>query len=235
MISHSGDLSRYCTWYCPYSVALFEWHAYLIQRLENLKTANDSDSVAMDKDSAQIAFDDMGKPMSYNLVSALLLGIQSLNLPFIIFSGLITRLHLKMAGVISMKLFESFLPENTLYANDVRSQATLKTISWFAQLRCSPSGNALDMSYWVYSKALFDWHAYLVKVVENWWCPFYHDRKDPYYRIGAINQSYWHLYPEDAIKLVPEDRENPLWYSAENKTVRGERGPWTVEVRVESE
>jgi hypothetical protein len=23
-----------CTWYCPYSVALFEWHAYMVKIVE---------------------------------------------------------------------------------------------------------------------------------------------------------------------------------------------------------
>jgi hypothetical protein len=52
--------------------------------------------------------------------------------------------------------------------------------------------------------------AYLVMIVENWWCPFKHDRKEEYLE-GAIDQSFWHVDPEDCEKLHPDDRHNPIW------------------------
>ena len=61
------------------------------------------------------------------------------------------------------------------------------------------------------SVGLFEWQAYLVKVVENWWCPFRHDMKEKHYREAAIDQSFWHIYPEDIVKLEPEDRDNSIW------------------------
>jgi hypothetical protein len=58
---------------------------------------------------------------------------------------------------------------------------------------------------------LFEWHAYLVKLVENWWYPFRHNKKNSNYREAAIDQSFWHIYPEEIGKLEPEDRDNPIW------------------------
>jgi hypothetical protein len=117
----------------------------------------------------------------------------TLCLPFVIFSALITVLHLKMAGATNMKAYRSFLPENKTFSSAKTFWATN-----YSRLL-------------VFSTALFDWHAYLVKLVENWWCPFHHNRKEPHYRAGAINQSFWHLYPEDFKKLDPDDRDNPIW------------------------
>jgi hypothetical protein len=64
--------------------------------------------------------------------------------------------------------------------------------------------------YCPYSVALFEWHTYLVKVVENWWCPFGHERKH-HYTAGAIDQSFWHIYPVEKDKLHEEDRNNPIF------------------------
>jgi len=60
------------------------------------------------------------------------------------------------------------------------------------------------------SVALLDYAAYLVKVVENWWCPFAHDRK-PSYADGAIDGSFWHTNSSESAKLHPDDRDNPIW------------------------
>jgi hypothetical protein len=67
------------------------------------------------------------------------------------------------------------------------------------------------------SVGLFEWHAYLVKLVENWWCPFHHSRKDAHYQDGAIDKSFWHIFPEDVVKLDPADRDNPIWNAAPEK------------------
>jgi hypothetical protein len=60
------------------------------------------------------------------------------------------------------------------------------------------------------SVAVFEWHAYLVKLVENWWCPFTHEKKEGYAN-AKIDKSFWHIYKEDIVKLTPEDRDNPIW------------------------
>jgi RNA polymerase sigma factor (sigma-70 family) len=62
----------------------------------------------------------------------------------------------------------------------------------------------------------FEWHAYLVKLVENWWCPFTHEKKESYNN-AKIDKSFWHIYPEDAIKLEPEDRDNEIWNDSNDK------------------
>jgi hypothetical protein len=58
--------------------------------------------------------------------------------------------------------------------------------------------------------ALFRYAAYLVSIVENWWCPFAHDKKAEYSQ-GAIDKSYWHLYNAEREKLHPDDLNNPIW------------------------
>ena len=60
------------------------------------------------------------------------------------------------------------------------------------------------------SVALLRYAVYLVKIVENWWCPFTHERKEEY-ADGAIDYSYWHIYPETKALLHPDDRDNPIW------------------------
>jgi len=47
-------------------------------------------------------------------------------------------------------------------------------------------------------------------IVENWWCPFAHGKK-PEYEQGAIDESFWHVDPEELVKLHPADRQNPIW------------------------
>ncbi len=60
------------------------------------------------------------------------------------------------------------------------------------------------------SVALFRYSSYLVKIVENWWYPFYHDQKNEYIE-GAIDQSFWHINEDEKRMLSKEDRENPIW------------------------
>jgi hypothetical protein len=60
------------------------------------------------------------------------------------------------------------------------------------------------------SVALFRYMAYLVRIVENWWCPFSHDKKAAY-RDSSIDYSYWHIDAAKSAKLHEDDRENPIW------------------------
>jgi hypothetical protein len=57
---------------------------------------------------------------------------------------------------------------------------------------------------------LFRYTVYLVQIVENWWCPFEHDKKDTYSE-SAIDQSYWHLHHAELEKLHADDLNNPIW------------------------
>lgn len=66
------------------------------------------------------------------------------------------------------------------------------------------------------SVALFSYTAYLVKIVENWWCPFTHDQKMTYAE-SAIDKSFWHVDPQELVKLHPDDRFNCIW-NVKNET-----------------
>ena len=66
------------------------------------------------------------------------------------------------------------------------------------------------------SVALFKYMAYLIQIVENWWCPFEHDKKAGY-KDSAIDKSYWHIYERERSMLHPDDRENPIWNEEENR------------------
>jgi len=78
--------------------------------------------------------------------------------------------------------------------------------------------------YWIFncklycphSVALFRYIAYLTKIVENWWCPFDHDKKSEYQE-GAIDKSYWHLHEQEKARLNPDDRDNPIWNEDKDK------------------
>jgi|GEM_PF-162271 len=193
-----------CTWYCPYSVALFEWHAKLMAMMETSENINENHPET-DGDSNSQA-DDIKRRSSvvFQLGKILVFIMLTLCLPFVIFSALITVLHLKMAGATNVKAYRTFLPENKGFSNELNHPVNgLSSVNAFWLANYS--------RLLVFSTALFDWHAYLVKLVENWWCPFHHNRKEPHYRSGAINQSFWHLYPEDFKKLSPDDRDNPIW------------------------
>jgi hypothetical protein len=124
---------------------------------------------------------------------------------------MMTVLHLKMAGATNMKTYRSFLPDSKSSSYGMGSPGAMLPNTWFSGLPNTNSWIAKYSGFLAQCTALFNWHAYLVKLVENWWCPFHHNRKDPHYRAGAINQSFWHLYPEDLIKLAPDDRDNPIW------------------------
>jgi hypothetical protein len=61
------------------------------------------------------------------------------------------------------------------------------------------------------SVAVIEWNAYLVKAVENFWCPFHHSKKADY-KGSSLDYSFWHL-SKDVQQLNPSDRENPIWNS----------------------
>lgn len=133
-----------------------------------------------------------------------------LTLPFVITSACLTYYSLVFAGAENLKKFGDFLPNRASYRYTMNNQITMN-----ASFKLSMSQSKL---FWIlnctwycpYSVALFEWHAYLVKVVENWWCPFGHDRKESY-KNGAIDQSFWHIYPEEKAKLNEEDKNNPIF------------------------
>ncbi len=136
-----------------------------------------------------------------------------LTLPFVITSALLTYYSLKLCGASNIKRYRDYLPSRESHRYTLKNQITMD-----GSFKMSLAQSKL---YWIlnctvycpYSVALFEWHAYLVKVVENWWCPFTHDRKETY-KNGSIDQSFWHIYPEDNAKLHEEDRDNPIFTDA---------------------
>ena len=136
-----------------------------------------------------------------------------LTMPFVLLSAYITYVHLKLVGAKNIRPLSSFLPASGSHRYNLKTQITMEPGYFF-----SPAQSKL---FWILnctwycpvSVGLFEWHAYLVKVVENWWCPFQHGRKNPHYQEGAIDKSFWHLYPE-VVRLDPADRDNPLWNAA---------------------
>lgn len=132
-------------------------------------------------------------------------------IPFVVITALIVRLHLTCIGAQNVRSYWSFVPGWVSHRYRYANQITYVTgANWhsFRHYRF----------YWVFncklycplSVALFGYLAYLVKVVENWWCPFDHDKKRDYYE-GAVDRSYWHLYASEAEILHPDDRDNPIW------------------------
>jgi len=139
-----------------------------------------------------------------------------LTLPFVIISALLTYYSLKFVGAENLKTLKDFLPERASHRYDLKTQVTMD-----GSFKLSAAQSKL---YWIlnctwycpYSVGLFEWHAYLVKVVENWWCPFTHSRKNSY-TDGAIDQSFWHIYPEDKAKLHEDDKNNPIFTETPEK------------------
>jgi len=136
-----------------------------------------------------------------------------LTLPFCFLSAYLTYYHLLMIGGKNIKKFQDFLPERSSHRYTLKTQITMDA-SFKASLSQSKLFWILNCTWYCpVSVALFEWHAYLVKIVENWWCPFGHDKKEGY-KNGSIDQSFWHIYPEDNAKLDPEDRDNPIFNEA---------------------
>lgn len=130
-------------------------------------------------------------------------------MPFVILGVIIVKTHLRALGARNMKTYWDFVPDR------VSHRYNLKTQPRYDKNRFSISHSKI---FWIFnctvycpmSIALLRYFVYLVKIVENWWCPFEHSRKHEY-ADAAIDESFWHIN-KDAIKaLEPEDRDNPIW------------------------
>ncbi len=132
-------------------------------------------------------------------------------IPFVLVAVLLVRTHLKLVGGINIHSYWDFVPTWASHRYRLDNQIVYSTGNAWYNLRAY-------RFYWIFncklycplSVALFRYAAYLVKIVENWWCPFAHNQKD-HYREGAIDKSFWHLHPEERQRLHPEDRDNPIW------------------------
>jgi hypothetical protein len=132
-------------------------------------------------------------------------------LPFAIITLLLVRAHLLLIGAQGLKGYWDFVPHWVTHRYRNSEQLQYSTGARWYNLR----GWRL---YWVFncklycplSVAVFRYLSYLVMVVENWWCPFAHEKK-PEYVEGSIDASYWHLHEADRQRLDAEDRNNPIW------------------------
>ena len=112
---------------------------------------------------------------------------------------------------MNIRSYWEFVPEWVSHRYRFHDQITYQTGAKWYNLRAF-------RLYWIFncklycplSVALFRYMSYLVKIVENWWCPFGHEKKQGYSN-APIDQSFWHIYPEDRVKLNQEDLENPIW------------------------
>jgi hypothetical protein len=129
--------------------------------------------------------------------------------PFVIIGVFLVRTHLKYVGGMAIKSYWEFVPDwlSHRYRNSEQPAINISRFHfayyrWFWVFNCK--------LYCPLSVALFRYAAYLVMIVENWWCPFAHGKKAEYAE-GAIDKSFWHVDPEETAKLHPDDKQNPLW------------------------
>jgi hypothetical protein len=133
-----------------------------------------------------------------------------ITLPFVFASAYMVYFHLWMVGGKNIKKFSDFMPAKESHRYTLKNQIVMD-----GTFKLSLAQSKL---YWILnctwycpvSVAVFEWHAYMVKIVENWWCPFTHSTKETYNN-AKIDKSFWHIYEEDIVKLEPEDRDNPIW------------------------
>ena len=133
-----------------------------------------------------------------------------LTLPFVFASAYMTYFHLWLVGAKNVKKFSDYMPARDSHRYTMKNQITMKP-SFLLSLSQYKLYWILNCTWYCpVSVAVFEWHAYLVKLVENWWCPFGHEKKENYSN-AKIDKSFWHIYPEDIVKLEKEDLDNPIW------------------------
>ena len=133
--------------------------------------------------------------------------------PFVIIGVVLIRTHLQHVGGMEIKTYRDFVPAWLSHRFGNSEQPAIHISRWHP---------AHYRFFWIFncklycplSVALFSYTAYLVKIVENWWCPFAHEQKKTYAE-SAIDESFWHVDPRELVKLHPDDRQNPLWNEKE--------------------
>jgi hypothetical protein len=161
-------------------------------------------------DRVQIAKNHKDMPVLARALGLIFIYLPIFTLPFIILSAYLSYYSLLLCGAKNVKKWKDYLPDKASHRYTMKNQITMD-----GSFKLSFAQSKL---YWIlnctvycpYSVALFEWHAYLVKVVENWWCPFAHSTKEDY-SDGSIDKSFWHIYPDDIKKLNREDRDNPIF------------------------
>lgn len=129
--------------------------------------------------------------------------------PFVVIGILLVKTHLKYVGGMNIKPYWAFVPEWVSHRHANRDQPTIN-ISKFnlAHYRFFWIFNC--KYYCPFTVALFSYAVYLIKIVEIWWCPFRHGKKQEY-ADSAIDKSFWHVDPAETSKLHPDDANNKIW------------------------
>jgi hypothetical protein len=139
-----------------------------------------------------------------------------LTFPFVILSAYMTYFHLWVLGAKNLKKWGDFIPDRASHRYNLKNQIVMDAAFFGSMTHSKLFWIANCTWYCPYSVALFEWHAYMVKVVENWWCPFTHEKKEDY-KNASIDKSFWHIYPEGVERLHPDDLVNPIWNDENDK------------------
>ncbi|MBU1238334.1 hypothetical protein KKF84_09120 [Myxococcota bacterium] len=135
-----------------------------------------------------------------------------MTLPFLIPTIFAVKTHLSLVGGMNIKGYWDFVPDWATHRYNYNTQIVLRdTRSPIVAAVCKTK------LFWLFncklycplSVATFSYLAYLVKIVENWWCPFNHGKKHTY-GDGAIDSSFWHVATERDL-LHPDDLKNPIF------------------------
>ena len=148
-----------------------------------------------------------GVPLIY---IPILIGI----LPLIVCAFLV-RTHLTLVGGHQLKSYwEDFAPSWVSHRYTRENQILPERLfdrygflAWIAKSKFFWLFNC--KLYCPLSVALLAYVLYLVKIVEQWWCPFSHDKKVAYADV-PIDKSLWHAAGDGSL-LHPDDKENPSW------------------------
>lgn len=133
--------------------------------------------------------------------------------PFVVMGVILMRTHLRYVGGMEIKTYRDFVPGWNSHRYDNNNQPIIN-VPWYCLAHYRIFWVLNCKHYCPMSVALFSYALYLVKIVENWWCPFAHDKKQTYAE-GAIDESFWHVDPVELVKLHPDDRKNPIWNEKE--------------------
>lgn len=166
------------------------------------------------------------------MVGVLLIYLPVILFPVVILVVLMSSLSLRTLGARNLKRYRDFLPARSSHRYSFKNQIVMEPtpllphLGWktFWQFNCS--------WYCPYSVALFEYQTYLVKAVENWWCPFYHSRK-PQYNNAPLDQSYWHAKEGEATKLHKDDHDCSCWNDEAVVRIQG-RSQGTASCRTSS-
>ena len=132
-------------------------------------------------------------------------------IPFMILGLNLVRWHLLLMGAKNLKKYRDFIPHRKTYRYAYKNQIKSKSGHWFTIF-------ARTKLFWFYNCGIYcpltigllEYFSYLVMVVENWWCPFFHDKKSNYNH-SALDKSYWHITKQKLSQLHPDDRNCPTY------------------------